>query len=68
MTAFDFARLVDAGALKAGLQSRPDEGRGAREAASVKCNSWLPKKRAWGFAIALVRLPPPGRTTMERPQ
>ena len=68
MTAFDFARLVDAGALKAGLQSRPDEGRGAREAASVKRNAWLLNIREWGFAIALERLPPPSRTTMERPQ
>jgi hypothetical protein len=68
MTAFDFARLVDAGALKAGLQSRPDEGRGAREAASVKRNAWLPKKGEWGFAITPERLPPPGPTTMERPQ
>ena len=68
MTAFDFARVVDVGAAKAGLLSRPDEGRGAREAASVKRNAWLLKKGEWGFAIALERLPPPSRTTMERPQ
>ena len=62
MTAFDFAKVVHVGAVKA------DEGRGAREAASVKRNAWLPKKGEWGFAIALERLPPPSRTTMERPQ
>ena len=68
MTAFDFAKVVDVGAVKAGLQSDPDEGRGAREAASMKRNAWLPKKGEWGFAIALERLPPPGPTTMERSQ
>ena len=68
MTTFDFAKLVAVGAVKAGLLSRPDEGRGAREAASVKRNAWLLKKGEWGFAIALERLPPPSRTTMERPQ
>jgi hypothetical protein len=68
MTAFDFAEVVQVGAVKAGLLSRPDEGRGAREAASVKRNAWSLKKGEWGFAIALERLPPPGRTSMERPQ
>jgi hypothetical protein len=68
MTTFDFAKLVAVGAVKAGLLSRPDEGRGAQEAASVKRNAWLPKKGGRGFAIALERLPPQGRTTMERPQ
>ena len=68
MTTFDFAKLVDVGAVKAGLQSRPDEGRGTREAASVKRNAWLPNKGERDFAIALENLPPPGRTTMERPQ
>ena len=68
MTAFDFAKVVHVGAVKAGLLSRPDEGRGAREAASVKRNAWLLKKGEWGFAIALERLPPPGPTTMERSQ
>jgi hypothetical protein len=68
MIAFDFAKLVDVGAVKAGLQSRPDEGRGTREAASVKRNAWLLKKGEWGFAIALERLPPPSPTTMERSQ
>ena len=68
MTVFDFATLVDVGAVKAGLQSGPDEGRGTREAASVKRNAWLLNIREWGFAIALERLPPPSRATMERPQ
>ena len=68
MTAFDFAKVVNVGAVKAGLQSGPDEGRGPREAASVKRNAWLLKKGEWGFAIALERLPPPGPTTMERSQ
>ena len=62
MTAFDFAKVVHVGAVKA------DGGRGAREAASMKRNAWLLKKGEWGFAIALERLPPQGRTTMERPQ
>ena len=35
MTTFDFAKVVDVGAVKAGLQSRPDEGRGTREAAAM---------------------------------
>ena len=68
MTAFDFGKAIDVSAVKAGLLSRPDEGRGAREAASVKRNAWLLKKGEWGFAIALERLPPPSRATMERPQ
>ena len=68
MTTFEFAKVVDVGAVKAGLLSRPDEGRGALEAASVKRNAWLLKKGEWGFAIALERLPPPSRATMERPQ
>jgi hypothetical protein len=67
MTAFDVAKVVGVGAVKAGLQSGSDEGRGAHEAASVKRNAWLPKKGEWGFAAALERLPP-SRTTMERPQ
>ena len=50
MTAFDFARIVDVGAVK------------------VKRNAWLLNIREWGFAIALERLPPPSRATMERPQ
>jgi hypothetical protein len=62
MTAFDFAEVVHVGAVKA------DGGRGAREAASMKRNAWLLKKGEWGFAIALEWLPPPSRTTMERPQ
>jgi hypothetical protein len=62
MTAFDIAEVVHVGAVKA------DEGRGAREAASVKRNAWLLKKGEWGFAIGPERLPPPSRTTMERPQ
>ena len=62
MTAFDFAEVVHVGAVKA------HEGRGAREAASVKPNAWLLKKGEWGFAIAPERLPPPSRTTVERPQ
>jgi len=62
MTAFDFAEVVHVGAVKA------DGGRGAREAASMKRNAWLLKKGEWGFAIALERLPPPSRATMERPQ
>jgi hypothetical protein len=68
MTTFDFAKLIDVGAVKAGLQSRPDEGRGTREAASMKRNAWLLKKGEWGFAIVLERLAPPSRITMERPQ
>jgi len=68
MTAFDFTEVVQVGAVKAGLLSRPDEGRGAREAASVKRNAWLLKKGEWGFAIALERLLPPSPATKERPQ
>ena len=68
MTAFDFAKVVNVGAVKAGLLSRPDEGRGAREAASVKRNAWLLNIREWGFAIAPEGLAPPSRITMERPQ
>ena len=62
MTAFDFAEVVHVGAGKA------DEGRRAREAASMKRNAWLLKKGEWGFAIALERLPPPSPTTTERSQ
>ena len=68
MTAFDFGKAIDVSAVKAGLLSRPDEGRGTREAASVKRNAWSLKKGEWGFAIALERLPPPSPTTTERSQ
>ena len=68
MAAFNFTKVIDVGAVKAGLLSRRDEGRGAREAASVKRNAWLLKKGEWGFAVALEGLPPPSPTTLERPQ
>jgi hypothetical protein len=68
MTALDFAKLVDVSAVKASLLSRPDKGRGPREAASVKRNALSLKKGEWGLAIALKRLPPPSRITTERPR
>ena len=51
MTTFDFAKLVDVGAVKAGLQSRPYEGRGAREAAAMTYEELLAEFRRQERAV-----------------